>query len=403
MLDRLLTNVAIMEPETGLQDKLAVAEAERRPLRIKLGFDPTAPDLHLGHAVVLRKLRDFQDAGHTIVIIIGDFTAAIGDPTGRNKTRPSLSREEIDENARTYVAQLGKVVDVSGVEIRRNSEWHGTLDLRDTIKLIANITVAQIMQRDDFKNRFAGGQAIYMHELIYPILQGYDSVMINADIELGGTDQLFNNLMGRSLQAAMGKPGQAVMTVPLLVGTDGVEKMSKSKGNHVGLTDLPEDMFGKLMSISDAMLPNYLELATNFSPKERAELLSMLENGTNPMEVKKAMAANVVCSFHSADAATIAAEHFKRTVQQRAPDQTDHLPVSIKEVTRQIGETPTLLNLCSFVVPNQSRSQLRRLIVGGGIRFDGKKIEDPLQEVELRVNRKLLIGKRERFMLVSDS
>ena len=293
MLYPLLANVAIAEPEDGLAEKLKVAEAENRPLRVKLGFDPTAPDLHLGHAVVLQKLRDFQLAGHTIVVIIGDFTASIGDPTGRNKLRPPLSDAEIRENAETYLAQLGKVVDIDRVEVRRNSEWHGALSAADILRLMAKVTVAQVMTRDDFRRRFADGLPIHLHELLYPILQGYDSVMIDADIELGGTDQLFNNLMGRHLQETLGKPGQAVITMPLLVGTDGSDKMSKSKANYVGLTDAPEDMFGKLMSISDAMLPNYIDLTGSFADDERRAMRSSLEAGENPMVIKKRLAENV--------------------------------------------------------------------------------------------------------------
>ncbi|MEO1336883.1 MAG: tyrosine--tRNA ligase, partial [Myxococcota bacterium] len=276
-----------MEPKNGLQEKLALSERKGRPLRIKLGFDPTAPNLHLGHAVVLRKLRDFQDAGHHIIIIIGDFTASIGDPTGRNKMRPPLSKEDIDVNCETYINQLGLVVDTKKVEIRHNSDWLGKMDLREMIKLISMVTVAQIMQRDDFKKRFKADMPIHMHEMLYPIMQGYDSVMIDADIELGGTDQLFNNLMGRTLQEAFGKDGQAVITSPLLVGLDGSEKMSKTGSNSIWLTDAPENMYGKAMSLPDKLIPDYLSLATNFDAAKQAELTRAIADGTNPMLVKK--------------------------------------------------------------------------------------------------------------------
>ena len=229
-----------------MKTKLNDSEKEQRPLIIKLGFDPTAPDLHLGHAVVLQKLKDFQDANHKIVIIIGDFTASIGDPTGRNQLRPPLSREEIETNCQTYISQLSKIVDTEKIEIRRNSEWHDQLNLQQLIRLLAKVNLAQLMQRDDFRTRFQDASPIAMHELLYPILQGYDSIMINADIELGGADQLLNCMMGRLLQQAVGMKGQSVITMPLLVGTDGTEKMSKSKKNYIGLTEEPEEIFGKI-------------------------------------------------------------------------------------------------------------------------------------------------------------
>lgn len=395
MLYRLLANTAIMEPETGLQDKLALAEKENRKLRVKLGFDPTAPDLHLGHAVVLQKLRDFQEAGHQIVVIVGDFTASVGDPTGRNKLRPPLSREEIDANAETYLAQLGKVVDLADIEVRRNSEWHGKLDLGETLRLMGSVTVAQIMARDDFRNRFQNGTPIHLHELLYPILQGYDSVMIEADIELGGTDQLFNNLMGRHLQEQAGQPGQAVMVMPLLVGTDGSEKMSKSKANYVGLTDAPEEMFGKLMSISDEMVPNYLDLTTTFDADTKAEMLAVLEDGANPMEMKKALAANVTDRFHGAGAGDDARAHFERTVQKKAPSEEDHVPLAISD----LSEATSLLDICATAVPSQSRGALKRLITGGGVRVDGEKVENPGEAIVLEQGRKFWIGKRDRFVL----
>ncbi|KIT14794.1 tyrosine--tRNA ligase [Jannaschia aquimarina] len=395
MLYPLLKNVAIAEPEEGLKDKLELAEKEGRPLRVKLGFDPTAPDLHLGHAVVLQKLRDFQEAGHTIVVIIGDFTASIGDPTGRNKLRPPLSAEEIDANAETYLAQLGKVVDTDRIEVRRNSEWHGKLSAADILKLMAQVTVAQIMTRDDFRKRFSDGLPIHLHELLYPILQGYDSVMIDADIELGGTDQLFNNLMGRHLQEAAGKPGQAVLTMPLLVGTDGSEKMSKSKANYVGLTDAPEDMFGKLMSISDAMLPNYIELTGDFGDDARRDMLRRLEAGENPMAIKKALAANVTDRFHGAGAGADAQAHFERTVQQKAPEAEDHTPLHLSDVPAGA----TLLDLCATATPTQSRGALKRLIAGGGVRLDGEKMDDPQAVPQIKAGRTLWIGKRDRFLL----
>jgi tyrosyl-tRNA synthetase len=400
MIDRLLANIAIMEPKNGLQEKLAVAQKEGRPLVVKLGFDPTAPDLHLGHAVVLRKLRDFQDAGHRIVIIIGDFTASIGDPTGRNKMRPPLSREEIEVNSATYISQLRLVVDTNRVEIRRNSDWHSELDFRKVIELMSKVTLAQIMQRDDFRNRFEAAQPIHLHELLYPILQGYDSVMIDADIELGGTDQLFNNLMGRALQEALGKPGQAVITSPLLVGLDGVEKMSKSKNNYVGLTDAPEDMYGKIMSIPDSLVLNYLELTTIFDAVQQAELRESLASGTNPMIVKRAIAANVVARFHSEAAGEEAAAHFERTVQRRDPKDDDHTPLPLSKLRAAFAEAPSLLDLCDFATTSMSRSQIRRLIHGGGVSVDRKKVFDERTKIDIVPGRTLWVGRRSRFILV---
>lgn len=404
MMNRLESNIAILEPKNGLREKLEISNCEGRPLRIKLGFDPTAPDLHLGHAIVLQKLRDFQEAGHTIVVIIGDFTAAIGDPTGRNKMRPPLSDEEISRNADTYIAQLGKVVDTSEIEIRRNSEWHGKLNLRETIQLIARVTLAQIMQRDDFKTRFSSEMPIHLHELLYPILQGYDSVAVDADIELGGTDQLFNNLMGRNLQESMGESGQAVITMPLLLGLDGSDKMSKSKANYVGLTDSPEEMFGKLMSISDDLLQHYLELTTTFSADERGKITASIDGGANPMLAKKALAANVVQRYHTPELSEAAADQFARTVQEKRPGDDDHVHVSIDEFGNLVTGSRHLLDICATLAPEKSRRELKRLISGGGVRIDGVKVDDPFELVEPVANLKISLGKRRRFLLArSDS
>lgn len=399
--DQLASNVAIMEPPNGLREKLALSEKKGRPLIVKLGFDPTAPNLHLGHAVVLKKLRAFQEAGHRIVIIIGDFTASIGDPTGRNKMRPPLTAEEIDANSATYIAQLGLVVDTAKIEIRRNSEWLGKLDLREMIKLLAKVTVAQIMQRDDFAKRFATDLPIHLHEMLYPILQGYDSVVINADIELGGTDQLFNNMMGRTLQQAFGMDAQAVITSPLLVGLDGSEKMSKTGSNSVWLTDEPENMYGKVMSLPDKLIPDYLRLATDFQAAEQAALRESLTAGTNPMAVKKEIAANVVAQFHSPEAAQRAAAHFERTVQRREPTDEDHEPLSIG-VLRQTfpNGAASLLEFCDRVTSGMTRSEIRRLIRSGGVRIDREKVTDENATVHFVAARTIWIGKRKKFIIL---
>ncbi|MBF2714326.1 tyrosine--tRNA ligase [Agrobacterium vitis] len=399
MLDFLLSDIAIMEPKNGLQDKLELAEKQNRKLRIKLGFDPTAPDLHLGHAVVLRKLREFQQCGHKIVVIIGDFTAMIGDPTGRNKTRPPLSDKEVSENAETYIRQLGKIIDVNDIEVRRNSEWHSALDLARMIKLLSKVTVAQILQREDFRKRLDADLPIYQHELLYPILQGYDSIMVNADIELGGTDQLFNNLMGRTLQESHGQLGQAVITMPLLVGTDGTDKMSKSKANYIGLTEDPENIYGKIMSIPDSLAGEYVRLTTTFDAIKKQEMLDKLANGENPMVVKKAIAENVVASYYSADIAAAAAAHFQRTVQNRNPSTQDYQILNLPEIRKTLPEQPTFLDLCHFAMPQNTRSQIRRLITEGGVRVNGEKIENFQTLPSLDDGLKLQIGRRNLFIL----
>ncbi len=277
--------------------------AHQRELIVKLGFDPTAPDLHLGHTVVLRKIRQFQDAGHKSVIIVGDFTARIGDPTGRNKARPPLSEDIIQENAKTYVNQLSKVVDIEKVEIRFNSEWLSKMTCDDVVTLMSNMTAAQLLQREDFSNRYNNNIPISLHELFYPMMQGYDSVEINADIEIGGTEQLFNCLVGRSLQESNGKPGQIVVSMPLLIGLDGKEKMSKSQNNYIALTEEPNQMYGKIMSMPDHLLENYLDLVTDFPPDKIAGMkMSLLEGTLPPMGAKQIIAENIVMQYHGAGA-----------------------------------------------------------------------------------------------------
>lgn len=305
-LERLQENVEIMLPQQGLELKLK----ENRPLTIKLGFDPTAPDLHLGHAVVLKKLKQFQDLGHQVVILVGSFTARIGDPTGKNKSRKPLTTQEVTYNAETYINQLSKVIDVAQAKIVFNSDWLDTLSFSDVIQLLSKVTVAQLMHRHDFNKRFTENTPIAMHELVYPVLQGYDSVQINADIEMGGTDQLFNCTMGRQLQEVMGVDGQVVMCMPLLKGLDGKEKMSKSLNNIIGLTDEPNDMYGKMMSVPDTLLEEYLDLTTDFSEAEKQGIKQQLTDGVNPMLVKQMIAENIIKQYHSLDAATTAADFF---------------------------------------------------------------------------------------------
>jgi tyrosyl-tRNA synthetase len=305
-------HVALLLPPGGIEAKLA--QAQGRPLVVKLGFDPTSPDLHLGHAVVLRKLRDFVDAGHKVRIIIGDFTAAIGDPTGRNNARPPLSQDQISQNAQTYMAQVYKILPVDKVSFHRNSEWLGAMTPYDIIKMTSQVTVSRILSRDDFKDRIKTNVPIQMHEILYPLFQGWDSVAIEADIEIGGTDQLFNCSMGRDLQSAAGQPEQVVLTMPLLVGLDGVDKMSKSNGNYIALNDPPEVMYRKCMSIPDSAMHDYMRLACDFDDDAISNYASGLKDSSHhPMTIKKMIAGNIVTIYHGLSAAEDAAEHFAGT------------------------------------------------------------------------------------------
>ena len=397
----LAKNVENIQPQDGLKTKLSESEKERRPLIIKLGFDPTAPDLHLGHAVVLQKLKDFQDENHKIVIIIGDFTASIGDPTGRNQLRPPLSRDEIEVNCQTYISQLSKIVDVEKVEIRRNSEWHDKLDLQQLVRLLAKVNLAQIMQRDDFRTRYQDASPIAMHELLYPILQGYDSIMIEADIELGGADQLLNCMMGRLLQQSVGMKGQTVISMPLLVGTDGTEKMSKSKKNYIGLTEEPSEIFGKIMSIPDALISNYFELASNINEEELRVLQGENPEDRNPMELKKYLASKVVGRFYSDSEVDGARAHFERVFQRNEPSLDDYAVVTL--ASRDTSSTiRPLLDVCGDLKPNESRSQIRRQIRSGAVRLNQEKILDPEQQIEIVHGTKLSFGKRQLYLFQNE-
>ncbi len=293
--------------------ELTAKLAEGRPLRIKLGMDPTAPDLHLGHSITLKKLRDFQQRGHTVIFLVGDFTAMIGDPTGRSETRKPLSPEQIRENAATYQRQVALILDPAKTEVRFNSEWMSQVDTRKLIEIAAKLSVARMLERDDFEKRLASQEPLFLHEILYPLIQGYDSVALQADVEMGGTDQKFNMLVGRELQRAYGQAAQVVMTMPLLEGLDGVRKMSKSYGNYVGLTDSPEEMFGKLMSISDRLMLRYFELLTN---TDEATMAAVKSGAIHPMEAKKRLAGAIVAEYHGANAAGRAREFFETRFQR---------------------------------------------------------------------------------------
>ena len=389
---RLLRGVEQIYSEAELRERLIRAARERRPLRVKLGMDPTAPDLHLGHAVVLRMLRRFQDLGHRAVLIIGDFTAMIGDPTGKKKTRPVLSAAQVEENARTYLAQAGKILDTGPekLEIRRNSQWLSQMNFADALRLAQQMTVARMLERDTFHERYAAGEAIYIHEFMYPLMQGWDSVMIQADVELGGTDQTFNNLLGRDLQQSRGQPPQIVMIAPLLAGTDGREKMSKSLNNYVGVSEPPQQQFGKTMSIPDALMEQWFRLCTPL-PEDR--IRSLVDPGlTHPREAKEVLGRSIVEQFHSAAQAAVAAAEFRRRFSEgRLPDDLEMRfvdPGSLR--SGRIG----LLTLIKEVGFAASTSEARRLVESGAVHFAGEKIIDPKLAVSLDDQPVLVVGKR---------
>ena len=393
--EELARGIESIVPENGLKEKLALAEKEKRPLIVKFGMDPTAPDLHLGHAVGLKKLRQFQDAGHEICLIVGDFTACIGDPSGRNVTRPPLTAEEVQVNAKTYIEQLGKVVDMTkNIRVVFNGEWLNKMTAADMIKLLGKVTLAQIMQREDFANRYEQNVPIALHELIYPLMQGYDSVMIQSDIEFGGRDQLFNCLVGKSLQESMGQPGQIVIGMPLLVGLDGKIKMSKSKNNYIGLTEPANNMYGKAMSIPDELIPDWVELVTNWTPDEKSRAVSDYKNGSvNPMEIKKKIAFNIVEQYHSKADAEAAEHFFYVQVQQRGFDTKEFQAVSAADL-----KLPVPCGLVDFgvaVMKGQSKSAIRRLIESGAVSVSGEKVTDVNTKLEpTEAGLKIKIGKR---------
>ncbi|HUS91381.1 MAG TPA: tyrosine--tRNA ligase [Phycisphaerae bacterium] len=370
-----------------LQQRLTDAAGAGRQMRIKLGLDPTAPDIHLGHTVVLRKVRQFQDLGHKAVIIIGDYTARVGDPTGVNKTRPMLSPEQIDANAATYIDQAGTVLDTSPdkLEIRKNGEWLAGLRLADILRLASQMTVARMMERDTFETRYKAGVPIGVHELLYPLMQGYDSVSIAADVELGGTDQTFNNLVGRQLQAHAGQKPQIVMIMPILVGLDGTEKMSKSKGNYIGVTEGPNDMFGKVMSIPDALMPNYYTLLTDLPGEEVHALLDPAQ--THPRDAKVRLARWVVNEFHGPEAADAAAAEFDRVFSRR------DVPTDMPEIRAPAG-TIGIVELITAAGFAESNGEARRLVKQNAVSLDGEKITDIHAEVSVSPGQVLRVGKR---------
>lgn len=393
-------NVEIILPTDGLEEKLKLAEAEKRSLVIKLGFDPTAPDLHLGHAVVLKKIRQFQDLGHQVVILVGSFTARIGDPTGKNKSRKPLSIEEIQHNAQTYINQLDKVIDVSKAKIVYNSDWLDSLNFSEIISLLSKVTLAQLMQRHDFNKRYTDNTPISMHELVYPILQGYDSTVIQCDIEMGGTDQLFNCTMGRQLQETMGMKPQIVMCMPLLRGLDGKEKMSKSLNNIIGLTDSPNEMFGKTMSIPDHLIQEYIDLTTDFDEVSKLELSDRLYKGENPMEIKKMIAKNIIGQYHDQKAAVRAELFFENQFQNKNDKEKSFISIAMHSLGVDTAHIK-LVDLCYKIKDTESKSFVRRLIESGAVQIDHEKEIDPDKIISIHEGVKVKIGKRGFYELVS--
>jgi tyrosyl-tRNA synthetase len=376
--------------EDELREKLKKSHSEKRPLRVKLGLDPTAPDLHLGHTVVLQKLKQFQDLGHTAIFLIGDFTGMIGDPTGRIETRPAMSKEELLENAETYKKQVFKILDPEKTEIRYNSEWFEAMNAADMIRLCAQYTMARMMEREDFRNRYQNNLPISIHEFLYPLVQGYDSVALVADVELGGHDQIFNLLVGRDIQRVYGQESQVVVTVPLLEGTDGVNKMSKTYGNYVGIDEPPDVIFGKLMSISDELMLKYYELLSDISIDELKKLKEGIKNGTiHPKDAKINFAKEIITRFHSAEAAKRAHENFERMFRDKeVPDDIEVIKLKKADAERWL---PKFLNNLGMV---SSTSEGKRMIQQGGVYVNGLKIVD--EEISFEGASELIIrvGKR---------
>jgi tyrosyl-tRNA synthetase len=393
-LEVLLSGAAEVIPVEELEQKLGAG----RTLRVKLGIDPSRPDLHLGHAVVLRKLRQFQDLGHTAVLIIGDFTGLVGDPTGQSETRPLLSPDEMAANARTYLDQSGRVLDMDRAEVRRNSEWLAGLTFADVIRLAEHLTVARLLERDDFSERYRAGKAISLVEFLYPLMQGYDSVAIQADVEMGGTDQTFNLLVGRDIQRAHGQAPQVVFTMPLLTGTDGARKMSKSFGNHVGLTEPPEEQFGKVMSIPDELIGSWLRLCTLVEPDEvDAAERGLADGSLHPAKQKRRLAREIVALYHGEEAAIAAEERFDRVHKEHEiPENVEEVDIPTDALRNGKVWLPRLMTAAGL---SSSNADARRLIEQGGVRLDGQAITDPDAEFsqgELS-GRVLQVGRR-RFV-----
>ncbi len=370
--------VAEIIPEEELKQKLANSVQTGKPLRVYLGVDPTAPDIHLGHTVVLRKLKHFQDLGHTAIFLIGDFSAMIGDPTGQSDTRPPLSREQVDANAKTYLEQVYKILDREKTEVRYNSEWLGKMSSYEVVRLCAQYRLARMLEREDFRSRLDKNLPIAVHELLYPLLTAYDAVMLRSDVELGATEQKFNILVHREIQREYDVPPQVAVTLPILVGLDGERKMSKSLGNYVGITEAPEEMFGKLMSIPDELMWSYYELVTDRTPQEIAALKEEVKSGAlHPMDAKMRLAEDVVSGFHGAEAGRKAAQNFQRVFRDR------QAPTEAPVHKIPVGPAKKLSTLLTELKLLPSKSEAERLIKQRGVEIDGVCVEDPRKEIDL--------------------
>lgn len=375
-----------------LSRKLAASAKEKRPLRVKAGFDPTAPDLHLGHTVLIQKLKHFQNAGHQVIFLVGDFTGMIGDPSGKTETRKALTRDDVERNAATYKEQIFKILDPKRTEVRFNSEWLAALRIEEMVRVAAQMTVARMLERDDFRTRYEEQRPISIHEFLYPLFQGYDSVALRADVEFGGTDQKFNLLVGRDLQRAYGQEPQVVMTTPLLVGLDGVHKMSKSLGNYVGITEAPETIFGKMMSISDELMLTYYDLLSDVGVSELAALKAGLSDGSrHPMDAKVALAREIVARFHGAAAAREAEDGFRaRFSRKEFPDDARRVELAVDGGKADLA---TLVSRSSGSFT--SKSSARRLIAQGGVEVNGERATDPSAVLSAPAEVRLKIGKKE--------
>jgi tyrosyl-tRNA synthetase len=372
-----------------LEEDLLTKLREGRPLRVKAGFDPTAPDLHLGHTVLINKMRQFQDLGHEVIFLIGDFTGMIGDPSGRNATRPPLTPEEVKRNAETYTRQIFRILDEGKTRLEFNSRWMASMGAADLVSLAARHTVARMLERDDFHKRYAAGKPIAIHEFLYPLVQGYDSVALRADVELGGTDQKFNLLVGRQIQQSFGQPPQVVITMPLLEGLDGVNKMSKSLGNYIAITDSPEDMFGKIMSVSDELMWRYFELVSFESAAEIRRLRDSVAGGANPRDIKMKLGGELVARFHGATAAKQAAEAFvKRFSEHELPDKVTEITVHARDGRLGLAH---VLREARMVT---STSEALRMIRQGAVKMDGQRVEDGRREIPAGASHVFQVGKR---------
>jgi tyrosyl-tRNA synthetase len=384
-------------PEADLKAKLENSLTTGKPLRAYLGVDPTAPDIHLGHTVVLRKLKHFQDLGHTAIFLIGDFSAMIGDPTGQSETRPPLTREQVDVNAKTYLAQVFKLLDPQKTEVRYNSEWLDKLSSYDVVRLCGHYRLARMLEREDFRSRLENNQPISVHELLYPLLTAYDAVVLKSDVEIGATEQKFNLLVHRDIQREYGVPSEVALTMPILVGLDGQRKMSKSLGNYIGITESPTDIFGKLMSIPDRLMWTYYDLVTDRTPEEIAALKKQVASGAaHPMDVKMRLADEVIAGFHGEEAARKAAENFQRVFRDRqAPAEAE-----VQRISR--GPAKKLVALLAELKLVPSKTEAGRLIEQGGVEIEGVRVEDPRTDIDLSKPREFLLraGKKKFLRII---